>query len=114
MARINADGKDQPEWQHKIISPKAKNILLQYEWPGNVRELHHTLLRAAIWSQHAEISEEDIQRNLLSMPKRCRKRTRTDVDQGFDLQLLLDQVERHYIQKAFKRSAGKRNQRQNY
>ena len=108
MARINADGKDQPEWQHKIISPKAKNILLQYKWPGNVRELHHTLLRAAIWSRQAEISEEDIQRNLLSMPTRTENVLEQTLDQGFDLQLLLDQVERHYIQKALQKARGKK------
>jgi DNA-binding NtrC family response regulator len=108
LAKINEDSKDQPEWQHKIISPKAKNILLEYPWPGNVRELYHTLLRAAIWSRDAEINETDIQKNLLALPTQAKDILGQHLHKGFDLEQILEQVERHYIQRAMSKASGKK------
>lgn len=108
LAKINEDSKDQPEWQHKIISPKAKNILLEYPWPGNVRELYHTLLRAAIWSRDSEINEADIQKNLLTLPTRAADILGQRLHKGFDLKQVLEQVERHYIQRALSKASGKK------
>ncbi|WP_295763831.1 sigma 54-interacting transcriptional regulator [Undibacterium sp.] len=108
LASINADSKDQPEWQNKIISLKAKNILREYAWPGNVRELYHTLLRAAIWSRQSEISEADIQKNLLKLPSQSTDILGQPVRKGFDLQEVLDQVERHYIERAMSKASGKK------
>ena len=108
LAQINTDSKDQPEWQEKIISPNAKKLLHEYHWPGNVRELHHTLVRAAIWSKQIEISESDVQRNILSMPKRSENLLEHNLTDGFDLQNLLDRVEKHYIQRAIQKASGKK------
>ncbi|AZN35488.1 sigma-54 interaction domain-containing protein [Iodobacter ciconiae] len=114
LARINNDSRDLPEWQNKIISVGAKNILLSHSWPGNVRELYHTLLRAAIWSRQAEITAADISRNLLQMPASTNQILDQPLHKGFDLQALLDQVERHYLQRAIKKSAGKKKQAAEY
>lgn len=114
LQRINNDSRDLPEWQHKIISAAAKNILLNQAWPGNVRELYHTLLRAAIWSRQAEISAADISRNLLQMPASTNQILDQPLYKGFDLQALLDQVERHYLQRAIKKASGKKKQAAEY
>jgi DNA-binding NtrC family response regulator len=106
MERINSDAKDQPEWQNKIISPNIKKILIEYPWPGNVRELHHTLLRASIWSKQVEISELDLKRNLLTLSKQTDSILDQNLNDGFELQILLDKVERHYIQKAIQNASG--------
>jgi DNA-binding NtrC family response regulator len=108
LIQINADSKDQPEWQNKVISPKAKIILLEYPWPGNVRELYHTLLRAAIWSRQSEISEVDIQKNLLTLQSQSTDILGQRLRKGFDLQEVLDQVERHYIERAMSKASGKK------
>ena len=97
LTRINNDSRDLPEWQNKIISVDAKNIMLNHTWPGNVRELYHTLLRAAIWSRQAEISAADISSNLLQMPANTSYILDKSLQKGFDLQALLDKVERHYL-----------------
>ena len=108
LAKINEDGKDQPEWQHKKISLIAKNILREYPWPGNVRELYHTLMRAAIWSRGAEINETDIQKNLLTLPTQSTDILGQRLYKGFNLEQILDQVERHYIQRAMSKTSGKK------
>lgn len=108
LEKINTDSREQPEWQHKIISLKAKKLLLEYSWPGNVRELHHTLIRAAIWSTQAEITDSDIQRNLLSLQKQSESLLDQNLVDGFDLQKLLDRVEKHYIQRAIQTASGKK------
>lgn len=108
LFQINADSEDQPEWQNKIISQKAKNILLEYPWPGNVRELYHTLLRAAIWSRHSEISEADIHKNLILLPSQRADILGQRLHKGFDLQQVLNQVERHYIERAMNKASGKK------
>lgn len=108
LARINDDSRDLPEWQDKKISVGAKNILLTHAWPGNIRELYHTLLRAAIWSKTSEISAEDIQANLLTMPSKTSEVLNQPLFKGFDLQAVLDQVERHYLQRAMQKAGGKK------
>ncbi|QZA78696.1 sigma-54 dependent transcriptional regulator [Deefgea tanakiae] len=114
LARINNDSRDLPEWQNKIISVGAKKILLNHPWPGNIRELYHTLLRAAIWSRQAEIRAEDIERNLLQAPSNSNQILDQTLHKGFDLQAVLDQVERHYLQRAMKKAAGKKKQAAEY
>jgi two-component system NtrC family response regulator len=35
----------------RLISQKARDILMNYDWPGNVRELEYTILRAVLFSE---------------------------------------------------------------
>lgn len=51
MARHNVEGKH--------FGPGALEYLQSLPWPGNVRQLHHTIERAAIFSEQDEISRED-------------------------------------------------------
>ncbi len=44
----------------KSISPKAMNMLKEYEWPGNVRELENVILRAMINASSEEIKIQDL------------------------------------------------------
>ncbi|MBF0471443.1 MAG: sigma-54-dependent Fis family transcriptional regulator, partial [Gammaproteobacteria bacterium] len=91
------------------ISPKAKNVILNYSWPGNVRELNNTLLRASIWLHGLEIQEEDIRQALF----RCNQSANNgsdimsrDIGNGFDIKEILNEVEAHYVQLAWKKSEG--------
>ena len=108
LEKINTDSKDQPEWQHKYISPEAKILLLEHHWSGNVRELYHTLLRVAIWSKQSEIGEIDIQNNFLRIPSHVNDVMNQNLRKGFDLQGVLDNVERAYIQRALNKAQGKK------
>ena len=35
----------------RLISQKARDLLMQYDWPGNVRELEYSILRAVLFAE---------------------------------------------------------------
>lgn len=104
LGLINSDAAGRPEAQHKTISKGAKNILLLHPWPGNVRELYHTLVRAAIWSLGSEIGEDDVRSALLPVIQKQGSLLDQPIGQGFDLEGLLDEIARGYIEKALAKS----------
>jgi DNA-binding NtrC family response regulator len=44
----------------KTISPKAMDVLMEYDWPGNIRELENVIERAAILCQNNVIEPRDL------------------------------------------------------
>lgn len=108
LAEINADAAGRPEAMCKKISPGAKNLLLSHPWPGNIRELYHTLLRAVIWSSREEIDVDDVQASLLDMPGKTQGVLGRPLRKGFELQALLDDVARHYLQRAMQQAGNKK------
>lgn len=111
LVQVNRESEVEPGFQHKKISPGARNLLLQYPWPGNIRELLNTLRRAVIWSDGETISAEDVQESLLS---RVASGTDGVLDQplgdGFKLPLVLEKVASHYLQRALAEAAGNKTQ----
>jgi len=76
------------------FSPAAMQALLSYIWPGNVRELDHTIERAVLLTDQAEIDPAD----LSLMPPS---------DGAAQLEAMtLEDVERLLVQKALARSGG--------
>ena len=76
------------------FSPAAMQALLSYTWPGNVRELDHTIERAVLLTDQAEIDPAD----LSLMPPS---------DGAAQLEAMtLEEVERLLVQKALARSGG--------
>ena len=76
------------------FSPAAMQALLSYIWPGNVRELDHTIERAVLLTDQAEIDPAD----LSLMPPS---------DGAAQLEAMtLEEVERLLVQKALARSGG--------
>lgn len=43
-----------------VLSPAAIEALIEHPWPGNVRQLENTLRRAAILTDHAELTSDDL------------------------------------------------------
>jgi DNA-binding NtrC family response regulator len=72
--------------------PDAMAAILAYAWPGNVRELDHTLERAVLLADDAEIKVAD-----LSLSPGGDRSTHLD-------QMTLEEVERVLIQKALARA----------
>jgi len=76
------------------FSPAAMQALLSYIWPGNVRELDHTIERAVLLTDQAEIDPADL---ALMAPS----------DGAAQLEAMtLEDVERLLVQKALARSGG--------
>jgi DNA-binding NtrC family response regulator len=89
--RYGREERARPEF-----SPEAMHALLEHPWPGNVRELEHVVERALLLCQGSTISAADL---ALRAP-------RADGETGPLEQMTLDEVERHFIQRALVRSEG--------
>ena len=101
----------EPGYEHKTLSPAARNLLLKHDFPGNVRELQNTLLRAAIWSTGKRIEDEDIHAALIpSVQPRNTEVLDRPLGNGFDLKKLLEEVARHYLKQAIEQAHGNKTQ----
>ena len=111
MAVVNHDSKDEPGYRPKKLAPGARNLLLAHRWTGNVRELYSTLRRAAIWTTGDTVRTEDVREVLLevSRPGRQDVLGRT-LGGGFDLQSLMADVARHYLERALAESHGNKSE----
>lgn len=107
LEKINSEAAAQPSYTHKKISAGAKKIILNHSWPGNVRELHAVLLRATLWSAADKITDADMQESILDTPRSESSILDRDISEDFDIQQLMDELERHYVLKAWLQS-GKR------
>ena len=109
LEQVNREGQEDPGYQHKNLSPGARNLMLTYHWPGNVRELLNTLRRAALWSEATTITAEELREALLLLPTfeddDVLKRGLTP---GFNLNELLAEVARHYLYRALIEAQGNR------
>jgi DNA-binding NtrC family response regulator len=77
----------------------ARAALQRYHWPGNVRELKHTIERAVILSESAEIVPSDLR---FSAPS---PESASDTDASFDT-LNLDDLEQTAVRKALSKHGG--------
>ncbi|OIR01263.1 Nif-specific regulatory protein [mine drainage metagenome] len=104
LKKINEEvAREQPGFIQKTISATARNIILQHQWPGNVRELNNTLQRAVVWNDDSVIDEETIRNSILNlMTSNVPHDSVLDrsIDQGIQLQDILNEVGRHYIKRA--------------
>jgi transcriptional regulator with PAS, ATPase and Fis domain len=110
LAKVNSESREEPGFKDKKLSPEGKRVLMEHVWPGNVRELLNTLRRLAVWSEDQVISGDEAREGLLANPAGRHGSDGIlgrDVGQDFDLNALLDSVERHYVEKAWLES-GKR------
>jgi len=107
LEQVNRDGEEDPGYQHKDLSPGARNLMLKHPWPGNVRELLNTLHRAALWSEGATITEDDLREALLLfLAREDDNLLEQPLTPGFNLSDLLGNVARHYLQRALAETQG--------
>ncbi len=110
LDQINLESEEEPGYKHKRISASAKNVLFQHDWPGNVRELQNTLRRAALWSADDVIDESDILDALLpNMAAGGSDLLGRPVEEGVDLQDLMEQLARHYLKRALEKAGGNKS-----
>ena len=107
LQQVNKESEEEPGYQHKKISPSARNLMLSHPWPGNIRELLNTLRRAAIWSEGKNIGVEDMREALLPI----RSNNAADIlhrplGDGLNLPQLLTAVGSHYLTRALDEAHG--------
>jgi DNA-binding NtrC family response regulator len=98
--------------KRKKISVEARKILMHQGWPGNIRELENTLRRAAVWSDGATISVDDVKESLLSMTAARRPADgvlNQSLAQGIDLQSIISEVATHYLRRAMQAAHGNKS-----
>lgn len=111
LERANSQAiADEPGYRHKTLSRKGRNLLLQHQWPGNVRELENTLVRAAVWADGKEISAQDIEQALLGHALNSAEDgiLHRDLHESFELKAVLDEVSKHYVERALVETRGNR------
>lgn len=108
LEAINVDfAKQEPGYQHKSLSVSAMDYLKKADWPGNVRQLYNTLLQAAVMSEKTAIERGDIAATVADAAGHLAHNLLEDVlGDGFNLNELLDSVQRHYLQRAMTESQG--------
>ena len=86
-------------------------VLQKHTWPGNVRELLNTLRRAVLWSSGETLSKQDIQDAILP-PIQTQSESILDqsLGNGFSLQSTLDEVAKHYLERAWEESNRTKNE----
>ena len=101
LEKVNANaGQTIPDYKHRKLSVKAKNVIKSHDWPGNVRELQSCLARACAWSNNETINEEVMRDALLQRPAKTGDLLGRGLDNAFDIQELIKELKRHYIKKA--------------
>lgn len=107
LAQINQAYHNEATMNHKILSVKARNLLLQHPWPGNVRELINTLTRAVVWSGNNTIDETDVREALLPNPLSSLEKDailNRSLDNDINLPALMKEVAVHYLDRGMKKT----------
>ena len=105
--RIQAELDGNPVYRRRELSAGADNALKAHRWPGNVRELENVLKRAGLWATGDQIEGWDIKNAIIT-----RKASDADtilhreIEEGFDLELLIQEVQAHYVSRAYEASEG--------
>lgn len=89
------------------LSPRALQVLMQYDWPGNVRELENEIERAlTLAGDDREIKAEYISERMKAPGRHASPATGTQVT----LQEATAQLERQMVVKALRKTDGNRSQ----
>lgn len=107
MEKINDESAKQPGHVKRKLSVAAKSALAAHNWPGNVRELMNTLTAVTVFSPTATIQKEDVENHIHILPeKEARSILERPLGEGGGIQGIIDEVVRHYINKALKETGG--------
>jgi two-component system response regulator PilR (NtrC family) len=87
------------------VTPEAMAALERYHWPGNVRELENVIERAIVLGSGDVLAPDALPPALLT-PGETKDVALDLPPSGLDLEAVLDQIERRYIQLALERTGG--------
>lgn len=109
LEKVNQEATNVPGYVHKKLSASAIKFICSYGWTGNVRELQATILRASLWQQDKLLLEDDIREALLEIRPVRDEILGRDISQGIDINEILKEVSRHYIERALKENHGNKS-----
>ncbi len=112
LSSINREFQIQnPDYRPVKFSEGALNEMLRHSWPGNVRELYNVVMQAALLCERHTIQSDDIIQIFREHPLPQKKSDILSLPLGGDFNLndVLDEVRRHYIEKALRESGGNKS-----
>ena len=86
----------------RMISQKARDLLVQHDWPGNVRELEYSILRAVLFAEGDVILPKHLPEEIQSPQKRP--------TEGIQIGMTMKEMEKELILKTLERMGGNRTQ----
>jgi two-component system, NtrC family, response regulator PilR len=89
----------------KGVSPDALAVLESYRWPGNIRELENVIERALVLGSGDMLEAEALPPDL-NITRDTQEVPVEIPPDGIDLEAMLDQIERRYLQMALSRTGG--------
>jgi len=90
----------------KTVDASAMKALMNYRWPGNVRELENMIERLVIMTPGNTI-HTDIIPDAVKDAHPCSALGTMDIpDEGLDLETMLENAERTFLQKALEKAGG--------
>ena len=84
----------------RLISQKARELLMQYDWPGNVRELEYSILRAVLFAEGDVILPKHLPEEIQS--------TSQHEAENVSVGLTMKEMEKELILKTLERMEGNR------
>ena len=84
----------------RLISQKARDLLMQYDWPGNVRELEYSILRAVLFAEGDVILPKHLPQEIQSPEKRT--------TESIPIGMTMKEMEKELILKTLERTGGNR------
>ena len=99
---------NEPGYVDKRFSRDALQFISSQSWKGNVRSLYNCLLEAAILSASEVIGLNDIASALTELP--TENAVNMPIDDGFELEVYLDEIKGSYLKQAIRQSGGKKIQ----
>ena len=109
LSQVNKLRMQGAGYSQKSFSPGARNFIKQRKWPGNLFELETTIKRAALNSITELISEADMLAAAIPLPDNGTERVNIlnqKLGDQFKLKDVLDEVARHYLERAQEQSNG--------
>lgn len=110
LSQINEQfAAEEPAYCHKKLSDAAIRFVKRHDWPGNVRQLYNTLLQAAVLTDADVLDRDDLASALGEMPVGPLAAGRLldrPLGDGFVLEDLLKEIQRHYLRRAMEESQG--------
>jgi transcriptional regulator with PAS, ATPase and Fis domain len=93
------------------ISSSVLRKLMSYPWPGNIRELEGVIEKAVLLEESDTVENIELltyhSENLHLLPQPLNANSNTDISSYDDMQEYLDNIEKDYFIKVFKKHKGK-------
>jgi DNA-binding NtrC family response regulator len=108
LGRINRDfARQEPGFRPRQLSSPALEFAKKHPWPGNARQLCNTLTQAAVMTDEEVIDRRDLADAIAEVPgKPAADLREIPLGDGFSLERHLEEVQRHYLQRAMEEAGG--------